>query len=232
MMEEDSGTNLQAYYPISRCSMVYNWRYLRRPVADGPMDVLDIDRTVQQAGQQGFYLAPVYRRRERNAARLLLLLDQNGSMTPFHHFSRDLAETAQRESTLSPENVQVYHFQNVPGHQVYEDVYLTQSMPLSKVLATCDDGTSVLIVSDAGAARGYRTRGRIRSTSRFLFQFKPYTNLLAWLNPMPQQRWEGSTAEIIANLVPMFQMDNEGLSNAIDVIRGQSPKHSYSAALG
>jgi hypothetical protein len=25
---------------------------------------------------------------------------------------------------------------------------------------------------------------------------------------------------MIANLVPMFQMDNDGLSNAIDVIRG------------
>ena len=231
MMDEESGSDLQAYYPISRRSMVYNWRYLRRPVADGPRDVLDIDRTIGQVVRQGFYLAPVYGRRERNGARLLLLIDQNGSMTPFHHFSRDLVVTAQTESTLEPENVMAYYFQNVPSAQVYRDGYLTESLSVQTMLQECDWDTSVLIVSDAGAARGYRTRGRIRGVSRFLFQLKQRTSLIAWLNPMPKTRWEGSSAEIIANMVPMFQMDNEGLSNAIDVVRGQPLKHSYSASM-
>lgn len=36
--ETEDTSALQAYYPISRRSMVYNWRYLRRPVADGPLN--------------------------------------------------------------------------------------------------------------------------------------------------------------------------------------------------
>ena len=38
---------------------------------------------------------------------------------------------------------------------------------------------------------------------------------------MPQMRWENSSAEMIARFAPMFQMDPEGLSSVIDVLRGQ-----------
>lgn len=230
LMGNEERSNPQAYYPISRRSMVYNWRYLRRPIADGPCDVLDIKATIQQVTRQGFYIAPVYVRRERNAARLLLLIDQNGSMTPFHHFTRDLVETAQQESTLDPENVRAFYFQNVPTVTVYHDPYLTEPLPLSAVLSQCDQETSVLIVSDAGAARGYRIRERVRGTARFLYQLKRYTSLIAWLNLMSAKRWVGSSAEIIANAVDMFQADNDGLSNAIDVVRGQPLKHFYSSS--
>ncbi|MDJ0704695.1 MAG: VWA domain-containing protein [Leptolyngbyaceae cyanobacterium MO_188.B28] len=222
---------LQAYYPISRRSLMYAWQNLRRPIADGPLNVLDINATIQQVSRQGLYISPVYARRERNDARLLLLVDQNGSMTPFHQFTRNLVETAREESSLDPENVGTFYFQNVPTSNVYMDTYLTEVVPLTAALSSCDAATSILIVSDAGAARGKRTRGRIRATARFLYQLKRYTSLIAWLNPMPKFRWVGSSAEIIANSVSMFQTDNEGLSNAIDVVRGQPLKHSYSSSL-
>lgn len=224
--ENQDTSTLQAYYPISRRSMVYRWRYLRRSVADGLVDLLDEDATVQQATQQGFYLAPVYRRRERNHAHLLLLVDQNGSMTPFHRFSRDLVETARYESSLQPENINVFYFHNVPATSIYKDFYLTEPIALQTVLASCDNESSVLIVSDAGAARGYRILERIRATTSFLFKLKRYTTNIAWLNPMPKERWIGSSAEIIDNLVPMEQMDNDGLSNAIDILRGLKHIHS------
>lgn len=220
-MGDDDLLTLQTYHPISRRLMVYNWRYLRRPVADGPLDQLDIAMTIQQVTRQGFYLKPVYKRRMRNDARLLLLLDQNGSMTPFHHFTRDLAETLQQDSTLAPEHVRIFYFQNVPSGSVFKDAYLTQPLSMSAVLNDCDAATSVLLVSDGGAARGYRTRDRIRGTARSLYQMKRYTSLIAWLNPMPRKRWIGSSAEVIANSVPMFSADSEGLTNAVDILRGQ-----------
>ncbi|MBO3459905.1 VWA domain-containing protein [Aetokthonos hydrillicola Thurmond2011] len=223
---EDTST-LQTYYPISRRSMIYCWRYLRRPAADGSLDILDINATIEQATHQGFYIAPVYRRRERNNAHLLLLVDQNGSMTPFHRFTRDLVETALYESSLQPEKVNVFYFHNVPAANVYKDIYLTEPIALQTVLATCDNETSVLIVSDAGSARGYRELKRIQATSSFLAQLKRHTSLIAWLNPMPEKRWDGSSAEITAVLVPMYQMDNNGLSNAIDIVRGQPLQHFH-----
>jgi len=227
-VENEDTSALQAYYPISRRSMIYTWRYLRRPVADGSLDVLDIDATIEQATRQGFYLAPVYRRQERNHAHLLLLLDQNGSMNPFHRFTNDLVETALYESSLQPEKVNVFYFHNLPAANVYKDRYLTEPVDLKTVLATCDRETSILIVSDAGAARGYRELKRIRATTSFLFQLKRHSSLIAWLNPMPEERWIGSSAEIIANLIHWYQMNNNGLSNAIDIVRGQPLQHLHS----
>jgi len=226
LAETENLPELKSYYPLTRRSMVYNWRYLRRPVPNGPQDVLDVSATVDQAARQGFFIAPAYRRREQNLAKLLLLVDRNGSMVPCHRFCHDLVETAQTESSLQADYVRVFYFQNVPQAYLYADQHLTCSIPLEQGLANCDPETSVLIVSDAGAARGHRRLERIQATTRFLLQLRRQTNLIAWLNPMPERRWLGSSAEIMANLLPMYQMDSEGFSQAIDMIRGQ-PLHRY-----
>jgi len=211
---------LQSYFPLSRRSMIYGWRFLQRPIADGRRTVLDIPATIQRVTEQGYYVAPVYRRQQHNLARLVLLLDQNGSMMPFHRFSRDLAETALEESPLEEDNVRIFYFHNVPSSHVYQDLYLTNPVPTQEVLGYCDRDTSVLIVSDAGAARGYRRQERIQETTRFLLQLQKRTHLVAWLNPMSRSRWVGSSAEILSYLVPMFQVDRLEFGEAIDVVRG------------
>jgi uncharacterized protein with von Willebrand factor type A (vWA) domain len=218
--EIENPSELQSYWPVSRRSMSYNWRYLRRPVEEGPAEIIDVDATVQKTAQQGFYLEPVMRQQDYNRAQLLLFIDQNGSMMPLHQFTREIVETALYESGLPEGQVAVCYFQNVPADCVYQDVFLTQPVELNAVLAACDNNTSVLIVSDAGAARGHRRSERLRATIRFLMRVQRVTQLCAWLNPIPAERWKDSSAEMIANLVPMFQMDDDGLSNAIDVVRG------------
>ena len=218
--EIDQPTDLQSYWPVSRRSMSYSWRYLRRTVAEGPADVVDVTATVQRAAQQGFYLEPVMQRRRYNRAELLLLIDLNGSMMPLHQFMRQIVETARYESNLPEDQVTICYFHNVPTAYVYQDVFLTEPVAFSRVLDSCDRNTSLLIISDAGAARGYRKPERIRATVGAIKQIRRTTSLYAWLNPIPQSRWVGSSAEMIANLVPMFQMDDEGLNAAIDVVRG------------
>lgn len=215
--------DLQAYWPVSRRFMVYAWRYLRRPVADGPEDVLDIAGTVERSARQGFYLSPMYRRRERNDAHLILLMDQGGSMAPFHHLTRDLAQTALNESSIS--RVDVFYFHNTWSADLYLDAYCTQLTPADAVLAECTDDSSILVVSDGGAARGRREQGRVRVTAQFLHRLKRYTALIAWLNPMPGDRWADTSAQTISHLVPMFQMNPDGFSSAIDVLRGQPFQH-------
>ena len=84
---QDEAPELHAYWPLSQREMIYAWRYLRRPIADGVADVLDIAATIAQATRQGVFLGPVYRRREQNHAHLYMLMDQNGSMMPFHRFT-------------------------------------------------------------------------------------------------------------------------------------------------
>lgn len=215
--------DLHVYRPISRRQMSYTWRYLRRLISVGPANVLDVPTTIEHAARQGFFLAPVYRRELRSYAHLFLMIDQGGSMVPFHRFTRDMVETAQNERGL--QRVDVVYFNNVPAESVYWDSHLTEPIPLEKILGDCTNETSVLIVSDAGAARGYRRRERIRATTSFLFQLKQHSTLVAWLNPMPEVRWSGTSAQIITYQVPMFPLNPDGFSNAIDIVRGQPLRH-------
>ncbi len=217
--ELEGDIEFQNYWQLSRRYMVYGWRYLRLTVADGTPDVLDISATVEQVAKQGFFLKPVYQRRESNHAHLLLLIDQEGSMAPFHRFTRDLVETAKDEGGIK--RVDVGYFHNIPADSVYQDSHLTQPVVLKNLLAECDSETRVLIVSDAGSARGYRRMERVRAITDVLFDIKQHTTLIAWLNPMPQARWSNTSAQILSYIVPMYQMNQEGFSQAINTIQGQ-----------
>ncbi|HEY9601328.1 MAG TPA: hypothetical protein V6C85_06930, partial [Allocoleopsis sp.] len=72
------------YFPVTRRQMKQSWRYLRRPVREGIPIELDIEATVNQIGQRGVLLEPVLVPRRVNRTELLLLIDQDGSMVPFH----------------------------------------------------------------------------------------------------------------------------------------------------
>jgi uncharacterized protein with von Willebrand factor type A (vWA) domain len=220
----DGGAELRAYWPVSRRSMIYTWRYLRRPIKDGPRTLLDVTATIERAARQGFFLQPVFNRRESNRAHLVLFVDQGGSMVPFHRFTRDLVETACDDSGI--QQVDVFYFNNAPPKHVFLDPHMTEPLLLADALAGCTPDSSVLLVSDAGAARGYRSMERVRAVAEALVRVKRVTSLIAWLNPMPRSRWPGTSAQFIARLIPMYQMDPDGFSNAVDALRGQ-PLHPH-----
>lgn len=219
----DQPLELNTFWPVSRRSMIYSWKYLDRWVADGPADILDLEDTVKQVACTGFFLSPVFKRRERNITHLLLLVDVEGSMMPFHQMSRDLVETAQTESEF--EQVDVLYFHNLISSIGYQTSYLTQPVVLEEFLQQCFQETYIFVVSDAGAARGYRRIDRLFETTRFLNLLKKYSSCISWLNPVPAERWNGTSAEFIARQVSMFQMDSDGLNAAIDTVRGQRPTH-------
>ena len=90
--------------------------------------------------------------------------------------------------------------------------------------------TGVLIFSDGGAAHGRWNPERVCSTQTFLTQLKQRVRYIAWLNPMPRERWADTTAEPISGLVPMFELNRHGLDAAIRVLRGQLSRQG--AAVG
>jgi len=208
------------FFPIARRQMTQDWRYLRRLVREGPPTELDLGETVNQWGRQGLFLNPVLVPRRRNRIELLLLVDQDGSMVPFHTLSSRLVETASREGRLGKTGA--YYFHNCPIDYLYYEPYLATAKPLSAALAQLHSIRSVaLIVSDAGAARGYLNPERLELTQTFLQQLQQQIPAIAWLNPVPQSRWRRSTAGEIAQLVPMFELSRQGMNEAISVLRGR-----------
>ncbi|MEG3955878.1 CoxE [Microcoleus sp. herbarium2] len=209
------------YFPVTRRQMKQSWRYLRRPVREGPPVEFDVEATVNQIGRQGILLSPVLVPRRINRSQLLLLIDRDGSMVPFHDLSHRLAETAVRGGRLG--NAGIYYFQNCPVEYLYHDPYQLEAEKIDRLLANLrPEKSAMLIFSDAGAARGGYSEERVELTAAFLQQIKAKVRYVAWLNPMPESRWGGTTAGKVARLVPMFEMARRGLQEAIGLLRGKS----------
>ena len=194
------------------------WRRYRRGTRGGPRTELDIDATVEERCRRGLLLRPACRPRRSNAARLLILADTSPSMDPWRPFLASLAESLPFGRLARAETG---YFSNLPRRQLYARPDLRDPQPLGDVLRRFN-GAGLLIVSDAGSARGYLNRRRANQTADLLDELLTHCPAIVWLNPMPRARWAGTTAEHIATntRVPMLPLDATHLLRAIDILRG------------
>ena len=210
---------LTEYFPVTKRQMKQCWRSLRRPIRQGIPTELDVEATVAKIGREGILLQPVLTPPRTNRSDLVLLLDQEGSMVPFHELSRQLAETAQRGGRLRTTNV--YYFHDYPDEYLYRHPTMLDAKPVSEFLEQISERAAVLIVSDAGAARGNFDQERVDNTKVWIEQLQQSVRYFAWLNPMPNECWRQTTAGEIARFVSMFEMSSQGMNAAISVLRGR-----------
>lgn len=213
------------HLPITRRQMKQGWRHLRQHSREGPPSELDLEATVQQVSQQGSLLCPVLVPPRVNRVELLLLIDREGSMVPFHHLAQALVETAHRGGRFS--RVSVYYFHNCPDDYLHQDPYQVNAMPIDECLAQLSETRTVCIIfSDGGAARGRSSARRRRMTKYFLRELAASVRNIAWLNPFPKERWGHTTAYDIAELVPMFELTHQDFYRAVDALRGRYSGHA------
>lgn len=228
------------------------WRRLRRPIRRGPQLEVDIEATIAARVRLGIPSPAVLIPRRRNTARALLLVDRQGSMSPFHYLVDELLLAIRQASRL--ESIEVLYFHDVPveakdksvlgtlsryhglfpildpvlaqikpdlGGVVFKDHRLVDAISLEKAANRHASRASVIIISDAGAARRRYDVIRLINTIAFFKGLRRYTTSYVWLNPLPRARWADTTAEQIARHIPMFALDQQGLYTAVNVLRGQ-----------
>lgn len=205
--------------PITKRQMKRAWRYNRRMRRIGAPVELDVEATIKEIYRQGIFLKPVLIPRRQNQARVLILIDERGSMVPFRRVTQALIDSA-KHSGLAKTSPLFFH--DVPGEHLYGDPWLTKNEPAVQVLQSFMNA-GVLIVSDGGSARGNFEQSRLEQTRDFIQLVRQYTQNFAWLNPTPVERWNGTTAAAIrqACAVPMFELNRTGLDAAVNVLRGK-----------
>jgi hypothetical protein len=52
-----------------------------------------------------------------------------------------------------------------------------------------------------------------------------------WLNPEPKRIWNAPTIRLIRQVFPMFPLTIDGLSDAVDVLRGAKPNKAIADPL-
>jgi hypothetical protein len=173
-------------------------------------------------------------------------------MTPFHTFSEEICRAIQQAGRFEHLAIYYYHDIPVQGADesvldslrdqpfptldpvlseidplmdgfLYCDPELLSPRSLNNILWERTTGASVILLSDAGAARGNYDVSRLLNTLAFLKALHTYTSHYVWLNPLPQESWKNknNTATQIARYVPMFSLNREGIYRAINVLRGQ-----------
>ncbi len=236
-------------YPLTYRETAQAWRRLREPVREGPPVEIDVDETVSERCRAGVAVPVVLIPRRRNTARLLVLADRNGSMTPYHPFVDEVSEAVRHSGSMKTADVYYCHnlpvegadsgllnaggrdpFPDVDGvlkdiepqmkGYVYEDAGLMAPVKFEEVLAAAY-GASVAIISDAGAARNRMRNRRLIDTIAFLKGLRRFTRRTVWLNPADDARWPKTTAERIARHVPMFPLTARGVHRAVDVLKGR-----------
>lgn len=204
---------------ISLRRLTVIWRRFRVAKREGPRTELDIEATIAEKCRYGILSEPVLVAARRNQARLVVLVDVSTSMTPWQGFNDVLVKSLQKGQFGE---AKIYYFHNTPDDVLYDKETLTKPKTIAAAL-NGHQNSKLLIISDCGAARGYKSRERARDTERFLKSVSKSWYPVIWLNPMPSERWENTTAEVVKKLLNdrMFRLNEDGLIKAIDVLRGK-----------
>lgn len=241
---------LAPQFPLTQRVVAQSFRRLRRPSRYGPATELDVGATVLKRSRSGLATPPVLVPRRRNRARLLLMIDRQGSMAPFEPYLRHLQEAIARYTTL--EQVWVAHFHDCPVDRadatalsrllrglfpvldpvlagigpdtegtVFRDPELLDPLRLEDLLDEVTGGVGVVVISDAGALRGGYDVARLVASVAFARALRQRGHVVVWLNPVPQRDWATTSAAELARHVPMFPLDVGGLHGAVEVLRGR-----------
>jgi uncharacterized protein len=206
------------YHPFTERQLRQQWRRLRRKKHVGYLSEMDIDATVLDIATKGFFNMPFAKKRMANVFRLVILVDWKGSMLAFHTLSRLVIDTLKQEL---PET-EVWFFRNQPQEYFYGQTDWTKDIKTEKLVKQLQQQpASILIISDGGAARGTYVTERLQAWWRFLNKLKPTAPNILWLNPMPQDRWAGTTAGYVGKIVPMKELkeDVKGIKDMVKLMK-------------
>ncbi|HXS66020.1 MAG TPA: hypothetical protein VN767_24475 [Streptosporangiaceae bacterium] len=109
----DRSLVLVPQFPLTEREVAQAWRRLRRPLRTGPAVEVDVTATIERRSRSGVVTPPVLTPRRRNTAKLLLVIDRYGSMTPFHGYVGHVVRAIRNAGRL--DDVREVYFHDLPG---------------------------------------------------------------------------------------------------------------------
>jgi uncharacterized protein len=219
-------------------------RGLRMLGREGAEEELDLDETVDETCKNAGDLELVYRPPRRNRVKVVLLMDVGGSMDPHAELASRLFTAASRAGRFA--KFRSFYFHNCVYEHVYEDAAFRKKVPVSELISHSDRDEKLVVLGDAlmhpaelldpGGAIYFYANNRTPGLE-WLRRLAAHFRRSVWLNPEPDRYWSGTTVEVIASVMPMWQMTLEGLAGAVRyLVRGgerpQVPNPSNWAKLG
>jgi len=221
------------FYPIDRRQILQNLKPLAAFRQQNETIEIDFDLTIKKITEKGVFTEAVFKKRKKNETKLLLLIDNKGSMIAFEQLTNILKNELEKTlGILHPkkdETMKTFYFKNVPNNYFYKDTIHMEYEEINKTMNHFKNKSALIIIlSDAGAARGSRNSERINKTEEFLSNLrKNCSGRIAWINPLPKERWSGNSAGKISGRVAMFEANEKGIKNVVNLLKGRSISKNY-----
>ena len=191
-------------------------RRLRRFTRTGREEELDLPGTIAATARNGGLLDIRIAPKRQNNVRVLLLLDVGGSMDPHIELCEQLFSAARSEFR----RLEHFYFHNFPYETLWRESRLSQQemMPTQELLRRYRSDYRVVLVGDA-AMSPYEIisplAGEESEDSNWVQRITDFFDRVIWLNPLPEDRWNGTdSVSIIAQLVKgrMYPMTPDGVA--------------------
>jgi len=201
-------------------------RRLRKLARQGVEDEFDIEDTIDKTAKNGGLLDIIMRPERRNTVKVLLLLDNGGSMDAHVKVCEELFSAARSEF----KHMEVYYFHNF----VYDGVWKEHNRRMNERLDTFDilhkytHDYKVIFVGDAtmapyeithagGSVEHWNEEAGAIWMQRILDTFEK----VIWINPTPQDTWEYSTSvSLVQKLVEdqMYPLTIAGIEEGMNYL--------------
>jgi uncharacterized protein with von Willebrand factor type A (vWA) domain len=213
-------------------------RRLRKLEKDEGPEELDLDKTIDHAARNAGEIDLIFAPPKKNRIKLLLLIDVGGSMDPHTQLCERLFSAAHRASHFKKFESRFFH--NCIYEKVYTDISRWKGEPTKDMIKRVDDTWTVVLVGDAwmspyeltysGGALDYYHENPDTGLE-WLKRLRRRCPKSVWLNPEPKRIWNAPTIRLIRQVFPMFPLTVDGLSDAVDVLRGAKPNKAVADPL-
>lgn len=215
---------------LNRKQLSQTWRLYKKMIPKQITPNIDLEKTVQAITKNGYLKAPVFKYAEENSAELITLIDVGPTMIAFEALADTIAASAALSTKIPNKTL---YFRGMPQRKprqsktdfaLFEDKSCQSPASIAKELKSLvakNREFSILIISDGGAAKNNFSYELIDEAVLFLKTIGRFTTKAAWLNPIPKDRWKGTSAFIIQEFVSMFEIDDHCLEPVIKIFRGK-----------
>ncbi len=195
--------------------------HLRSLLPIGPEEKLNLESTIDATCRNAGEIELVWENKEKKAAKVILLMDVGGSMTPYSMLVERLFSAASSQLT----KFKHYYFHNCLYQDLWTDMARNKTISTWDFLKSVDSDYKVIIVGDAEMAPSellskngavdyyyYNDIPGIVWLQRLRDKFKDSI----WLNPIPRRSWDYiHSTELIKGIFPMFQLTLEELDEGV-----------------
>ena len=201
-------------------------RRLRKLARTGAEDEFDIDNTISKTARNGGLLDIIMRPERRNTVKVLLFLDNGGSMDAHVKVCEELFSAARSEF----KHLETYYYHNF----IYDGVWKEHRRRMSERIDTFDilhkyaHDYKVIFVGDATMAPYEITHsgGSVEHWNEeagaiWVQRVMDVYDKVIWINPTPQDTWEYSTSVALTKKLvddQMFPLTIRGIENGMNFL--------------